>query len=177
MCPSSSARVAADAAAVQSTDLISEMPSGPDSQQASSFVKPDPSTPSPDRSGQIGARRRWRDKFLNALRGLRTGVQGHSSFFVHFFFTALVVAAALAMGMSVVEWAILLACVSLVLMAELFNSALETLVRSLDREPARALRDTLDIAAAAVLVAALGAALIGGLLFLRRLGILFDWWT
>src|SRR5262249_37078383 len=39
-------------------------------------------------------RRPWRRKFGDAYRGLKLGIRGHSSFFVHFFFTALVVAAA-----------------------------------------------------------------------------------
>jgi diacylglycerol kinase len=122
-------------------------------------------------------RRRWRDKFRNALRGLRVGAQGHSSFFVHFFFTALVIAAALAMSMSILEWAILIGCVSLVLTAELFNSALESLARSPNTPQSRAVRNALDIAAGAVLVAAVGAAIIGSLLFVHKLGIMLDWWV
>ena len=38
--------------------------------------------------------RRWRDKFREALRGVKLGVRGHSSFSVHFFFAALAVTAA-----------------------------------------------------------------------------------
>ena len=35
--------------------------------------------------------RRWRDKFRDAQRGMRCGIRGHSSFFVHFFTAALVI--------------------------------------------------------------------------------------
>jgi hypothetical protein len=41
-------------------------------------------------------RRPWSMKFRDALRGLKFGIRGHSSFFVHFFAAALVVAAAAA---------------------------------------------------------------------------------
>ena len=37
-------------------------------------------------------RRRWRDKFREAIRGVKLGVRGHSSFFVHFFFAAMALA-------------------------------------------------------------------------------------
>src|SRR5262249_52648322 len=78
------------------------------------------------------SRRPWRAKFRAALRGIKVGVRGPSSFSVHFFFAALVVAAALALRCDKVEWCILLGCIGLVLVAELFNSAVETLFRELD---------------------------------------------
>lgn len=35
--------------------------------------------------------RPWRGKFHDAFRGVKLGIRGHSSFFVHFFVAALVV--------------------------------------------------------------------------------------
>lgn len=123
----------------------------------------------PQRSG-------WGKKFSNALRGLRVGIQGHSSFFVHFFSTALVIAAALAMGMSLVEWALLLVCVASVLTAEMFNSALESMARAFERHPDPHVGDALDIASAAVLVCSVGAAVVGALIFLNKLAQMLHWW-
>src|SRR5262245_26930475 len=78
--------------------------------------------------------RRWRDKFREAFRGVKLGVRGHSSFFVHFFFAALALAAALALRCDLVEWCLVIGCIGLVVTAELFNSALETMFRGLDGE-------------------------------------------
>src|SRR3954453_20732054 len=91
---------------------------------------------SPPQDAPRGARppRRWRHKFGDAFRGLKLGVRGHSSFFVHFFFSALVVAAAIALRCSLVQWRLLLGSIGMVLTAELFNSAVETLFRGLDEE-------------------------------------------
>jgi diacylglycerol kinase len=119
--------------------------------------------------------RRWRDKFREALRGVKLGVRGHSSFFVHFFFAALVVAAALVLQCALIEWCILLGCVGAVLTAELFNSALETLFHGLDPEAKQRLSGVLDIAAGAVLLASATAAVIGGLLLGNRLLALLGW--
>jgi diacylglycerol kinase len=114
-------------------------------------------------------RRPWRRKFHEAFRGVKLGVRGHSSFFVHFFFAALVVAAAGALGCDHWEWCILLACVGGVLTAELFNSALETLFHGLDVTTKDRLTGVLDIAAGAVLVASVTAAGIGAIVFGHRL--------
>ena len=61
-------------------------------------------------------------------------MRGHSSFFVHFFFTALVLAAGFALRCTPTQWCLLLGCIGLVLTAELFNSAVETLFRGLDEQ-------------------------------------------
>ena len=119
-------------------------------------------------------RRTWRAKFGDALRGLKLGIRGHSSFFVHFFFTALVLAAAIVLHCELLEWCLLLGCIGLVLTAELFNSALETLFRGLDELTKARVWPSLDIAAGAVLLASSFAAVIGAIVFLRRLAILFD---
>src|SRR5207248_8083687 len=78
--------------------------------------------------------RRWRDKFREALRGVKKGVRGHSSFSVHFFFAALALAAALVLECDPVEWCLVVGCIGLVITAELFNSAVETLFHGLDPE-------------------------------------------
>ncbi|HEX4589062.1 MAG TPA: diacylglycerol kinase [Gemmataceae bacterium] len=116
-------------------------------------------------------RRRWRAKFGDAGRGVKLGVRGHSSFFVHFFCAALVLTAAAALQCDLLEWAVLIAAVGGVITTELFNSALETLVHGLDAATKQRLKGVLDVAAGAVLVAAGTAALVGGLVLGNRLWI------
>ncbi len=119
-------------------------------------------------------RRRWRDKFHDAFRGVKLGVRGHSSFFVHFFFAALVVAAAAVLGFNWIEWCLVLGCVGAVIAAELFNSAIETLFHGLDAETRERTYKCLDIAAGAVLVASITAAVIGVIVFGQKLFKLFN---
>jgi diacylglycerol kinase len=120
------------------------------------------------------SRRPWRDKFRAAFRGIKLGVRGHSSFFVHFFFTALVLAAAVVLRCDLVQWCLLLGCIGLVLTAELFNSAIETLFRGLDEETKARTWPSLDIAAGAVLLASITAAIVGAIVFLSRLAALLN---
>jgi diacylglycerol kinase len=120
-------------------------------------------------------KRRWSAKFGDAFRGLKFGIRGHSSFFVHFFFAALVLATAIALDCDLFSWCLLLLCIGLVLMAELFNSAVETLFRGLDEKTKARSYRCLDIAAGAVLVASITAAVVGSIVFLARLSELLGW--
>jgi diacylglycerol kinase len=117
-------------------------------------------------------RRSWRAQFSNALRGLKLGVRGHSSFFVHFFFAALTLIAAVVLRCSLVEWCLLMGCIGMVLTAELFNSAIETLFHGLDPNTKPRVRGCVDVAAAAVLIASFCAVLIGGLVFFHSVSAL-----
>jgi diacylglycerol kinase len=123
----------------------------------------------PQTPGRPTPRRRWEDKFRDAARGLKLGIRGHSSFSVHFFFAALVVAAACVLDCEWWQWCVLLGCIGLVLTAELFNSAVETLFRGLDDTTKARVYPSLDIAAGAVLLASITAVVVGGIIFLHQL--------
>ena len=117
--------------------------------------------------------RRWRDKFHEAFRGLKLGVRGHSSFSVHFFCAVVAVMAAVALGCDHREWCLVVGCIGMVMTAELFNSAVETLFRGLEQDARDRVYGCLDIAAGAVLVAGLTSACIGAIIFGRKLLLLF----
>ncbi|MCE9563564.1 MAG: diacylglycerol kinase [Planctomycetes bacterium] len=113
--------------------------------------------------------RPWRDKFREAFRGIKLGVRGHSSFFVHFFFAALALAAALALRCDLIEWCLVIGCIGMVITAELFNSAIETLFHGLDDDSKTRIQGCLDIAAGAVLAAGMTSAIVGSIIFGQRL--------
>lgn len=123
----------------------------------------------PEASEAERPRRSWRMKFLAAFRGIKIGVRGHSSFFVHFFFAALVVAVATALSCEPIQWCVLIGCIGLVLTAELFNSAIETLFAGLDEQTRARTWPALDVAAGAVLMASITASVIGCIVFVARL--------
>jgi diacylglycerol kinase len=120
--------------------------------------------------------RSWSAKFRDAFRGIAAGVRGQSSFRVHLVFAALVAAAGVVLRISRIEWRLVLLCITAVLAAELFNSALERMAKAIDRRRNPELGAALDIASGAVLVTALGAAAVGADIFLYRLGVLLEWW-
>ena len=119
----------------------------------------------------------WTNKFRFALRGMKRGVRGESSFFVYFFVTAAVIVAGLVLRATPAEWAVLLLCIAAVLAAEMFNSALENLAKAVTDQPHERIADALDISSAAVLIACIGAAAVGTLIFVHRLAVMLEWWS
>ena len=120
--------------------------------------------------------RSWVEKFRDAFRGTKMGIRGQSSFFVHFFFAAAVVLAAAVLKTTCVEWCLLVLCITIVLGAEMFNSALEWIARAITDQENAELGRALDIGSAAVLVASIGASIVGTIIFGRYLGAMFGWW-
>ena len=116
----------------------------------------------------------WRERLVIAERGLVRGVRSDSAFFVHFFGIAIVIAAALVLGIGWMQWVAIAGCLTLVLTAEMFNQALKTLAKSLDDPASLEIQRALAIGTAAVLVACVGSSIVLTLVFWQRLAVLFD---
>lgn len=116
----------------------------------------------------------WLAKFRCAFRGWWLGSSCQTSFGVHYFIALLVVGLAILFRCDPWEWGLLILCIGTVWMAELMNSAVEALSRSVSKDYNVHIRDALDIASGAVLVMSLGAALIGCIIFIPKLlGLVF----
>ena len=124
----------------------------------------------------LSSHRSWVCKFRDAFRGVMAGVRGQSSFAVHFFAAAAVVAAGAALRVNVYEWCLLALCIAGVMTAEMFNSALESMAKAITGQSDPHLGNSLDIGSAAVLVASVGAAIVGATVFTHRIGALLGWW-
>ena len=105
--------------------------------------------------------RTWARMFADALRGVKIAVRGEFNFFVHLFVAVIAGVAGGIVTMSDERWCIYILCVTIVLTAEMFNTAIEHLARAVTREEHPEIRDALDIASGAVLVAAVGASVVG----------------
>jgi diacylglycerol kinase len=121
--------------------------------------------------------RTWRDKFRDAFRGLWRAIRSERSFAVHLPMALFVGIAGGLLRVELGEGCILAVCVTMVLGAEMFNTALERLARGVDRQYSPDLGAALDLASGAVLVTAVGAALVGGTILLNRLGLVLGWWA
>jgi diacylglycerol kinase (ATP) len=120
--------------------------------------------------------RSWSAKFRDAFRGLWLAVRSEPSFAVHLPMATAVVAAGIVLRVSLVEWCLLGLCITVVLAAEVFNTALEQLAKATRRDHDPQIGAALDMASGAVLICAIGVSLIGGVIFVYRLGVLLRWW-
>ena len=119
--------------------------------------------------------RSWDKKFGDAFRGLRQGIRGESSFFAHFFITAVVILTAIILNVNLFEWCLLVICITVVLVAEMVNTALESMARAITDEPNPHVGGALDIGSAAVFLAAIGAAVVGTIVLFNALARLLGW--
>jgi len=114
-------------------------------------------------------RRTWSAKFADALRGLATAVRTQSSFAVHLLATVVVVAAAAVLQVAATEWCLLVFACASVLSMEMINTALERLAAAVHPDRSPLVGQALDIASGAVLVASLGATIIGAIVFVPHI--------
>ena len=109
----------------------------------------------------------WGPKFKNALRGIGWAVVDRgerwlqNSFLVHLPAAVAVIALAWYRQLDRLSIGLLILCVAMVLVAEMFNSSVEALARAVTREEHPEIRMALDIASGAVLVACLFATVVG----------------
>lgn len=113
--------------------------------------------------------RRVRQKFGHAFIGLSVAFTTDNSFKVHLVFLILAVTGGFLFALPPLEWALILFAIGLVVVSELFNTAIEYLVRMFTTEYHELAEKLLDISAGAVLFAALTALVIAGLVFGPRL--------
>jgi diacylglycerol kinase len=122
---------------------------------------------SPGRARRVDVRRTLYS-FRHAGRGLRWAVSSQANLRVHLAAAALVLVLALLFRFSSLEFVALLLCFAIVIAAELFNTTLEVLIDYAWPEHHPMIGRAKDVAAAAVLIAAIGAAAVGLLLFGRH---------
>ncbi len=104
--------------------------------------------------------------FVYAWRGLVTLVATQHNAWIHLAATSAVIAAGVVFELARWEWAWLILSIGLVLAAEAMNSAIEALADVVSPEFNAGVGRAKDLAAAAVLILAVVAALIGALVLL-----------
>ena len=107
--------------------------------------------------------------FGPALRGLRLLVAAEHNARIHAAITVIVVALGAVSGLDRLEWSLVVVAAATVWLAEALNTAVERLADAVSLERRPLLGPAKDLAAAAVLLAALGAVLVGLFVFGPRL--------
>jgi diacylglycerol kinase (ATP) len=102
----------------------------------------------------------------HALDGIRTLLRDQHNAWIHALATVAVLAAGFYFYVSSTEWIALILAITIVWVAEALNTALEYLCDVVSPEFHPLVRRSKDIAAGAVLIAAMGAAAVGLIVFL-----------
>jgi len=111
----------------------------------------------------------WRQRLVEAERGMTHGVRTDSTFFVHFFIGSIVAATALVLGIGFVEWIVLILSLTMVLSAEMFNQVLKIVLEGVSHHFPETTRKGLRVGTAAVFVAMAGSTISVLLILGRRI--------
>jgi diacylglycerol kinase (ATP) len=107
--------------------------------------------------------------FGYAFKGISYTAKTQLNFRVHLAATILAVLMGYALHISVNEWQWLILCIAIVLMAELFNTAIEFLTDLVSPDYNELAGHVKDVSAGAVLIAAFFALTTGAIIFLPKL--------
>jgi diacylglycerol kinase (ATP) len=107
--------------------------------------------------------------FVFAFRGLRAFFRRESKAGIHLFAALMAIGMAWYLKITTTEWLLIIFAIGLVFVAELFNTIAELISDLIQPDYDKKVKDIKDMAAAAVLVAAIVAAIIGLVIFLPKL--------
>jgi diacylglycerol kinase len=111
----------------------------------------------------------WRRRLVEAERGLTEGFRADSTLFVHFFAGTLVMTTAVVLGISRIEWGMLILSFAMVLSAELFHLAMRAIFRHLGPQLSEPMQTARRMATAGVFFTLAGTLAIVLLIFIPRL--------
>jgi diacylglycerol kinase len=148
------------------TDKRPQAPNEQDNKTDSPDKSPLPATQSPERAGFLAS-------FRFAFAGLAYSFKTQRNFRIHVAIALLAVLAGIIVGLSWVEWAVVALLVVLVLAAEMVNTMIESLVDLVTQEYHPLAKVAKDVAAGVVLLTAIGAVVVGVLIFLPKVWAIF----
>ena len=109
------------------------------------------------------------NSFRYAIEGFISSFKTERNMKIHILAMIVVVLLGFYLKLNLVEWCFITLAIALVIGAELFNTAIETIVDMVSPEKNPKAKLAKDISAAAVLALAIGAVLIGAIIFIPKI--------
>ena len=110
-----------------------------------------------------------RNSFKYAIEGIWTSFKTERNMKIHIFIMILAIIAGIILKINKSEWIICIILFAIVIGSELFNTSIETIVDMVMPEKNEKAKIAKDVSAGAVLVVAIGAAIIGLVIFVTRI--------
>lgn len=109
--------------------------------------------------------------FRHAFNGIRSFLRSEPNGRIHFVATVVVIIAGVWLHCSLQEWAILIIVMAMVWLTEMLNTCIEKTMDHITPEQHPGVKMIKDIAAGAVLIAAIAAAIVGLLIFIPKISL------
>lgn len=110
-----------------------------------------------------------RNSFKYAIEGIWTSFKTERNMKIHIFIMILVIIAGIILKINKSEWIICIILFAIVIGSELFNTSIETIVDMVMPEKNEKAKIAKDVSAGAVLVVAIGATIVGLVIFVPRI--------
>lgn len=107
--------------------------------------------------------------FVYAFNGLRVIWKEEHNARIHAIASIVVILLGILLKVSSLEWIALVICISFVIVTEIINSSIENISDYLTSEKNDTIKKIKDLAAAAVLISAIGAVIVGSIIFLPKI--------
>lgn len=111
--------------------------------------------------------------FYYAFRGIITAIKEERNMKIHVSIATLVVILGLLLTLSKIEWFSIIIIISLVISAEIFNTAIETVVNLVSPKYNELAKKAKDLSAGAVFVLAICSVIIGLIIFMPKFLLFF----
>ena len=108
------------------------------------------------------------NSFKYAIEGFISSFKTERNMKIHILAMIIVIALGIYFKLNTIEWCIITMAITLVIASELFNTAIETIVDMISPQKNPKAKLAKDISAAAVLVFAIGAVILGGIIFIHK---------
>ena len=109
------------------------------------------------------------NSFKYAIEGFVSSFKTERNMKIHILAMVLVIFLGIYLNLNVIEWCFISIAIVLVVGAELFNTAIETIVDMISPEKNPKAKLAKDISAAAVLILSIGSAVVGVIIFLPKI--------
>lgn len=114
------------------------------------------------------------NSFKYALQGFASSFRTERNMKIHVVATILVIILGIYLKLNLIEWSIIAIAIVIVISAELFNTAIETIVDMVSPQKNEKAKLAKDISAGAVLILAIGSAIVGFMIFLPKIITIFS---
>ena len=109
------------------------------------------------------------NSFKYAFSGIVTSFKTERNMKIHALATVLVILMGFILKISKIEWIMCVFSIAMVISVELFNTAIEVIVDMLTQEKNEKAKIAKDVSAGAVLITAIGAAIVGLIIFIPKI--------
>lgn len=115
----------------------------------------------------------WRQRLVQAERGIGNGARQDSIFFVHIFTATMILVAAIVLNIAPWQWMLVAFSLIMLFVAELFNQSLKAMSQAFGETPPAPVQQALGMSTAASMLALAGVLVVAGFSFAQRVTEMF----